>query len=362
MKNFAKEVFKNIPQNSKIAIYGSAGAKPFMILDFIKNERKDVKVVYFIDSFNKGQFSDFEVKLPSDIKNEDADFILVLSDTSYREISVTLNAYTKIPVIFIKDYNKDFNYQGALNLLSEKGDKELYKTVVDCAKKQDFTALKKHINIIYKNGHPAFFEYIDFIDKDKIETVISGGSYNGLTAMRFKYEFKNARKIYMFEPLYEQFKTDSYDGVFQDSDCFSMNKFGLWDKKEEQIINIGDSGSRIDPKACQVESNQTIIKTTSVDEFVKENSIKKIDFIKLDIEGAEIRALNGAQDTIKKDRPQMAICIYHSITDYYEIPLYLDSFLENYVYRLGHYHDGPYSTVLYAVPKELHKSCALKTL
>lgn len=362
MKNFAKEVFKNIPKNSKIAIYGSAGAKPFMILDFIKNERKDVKVVYFIDSFNKGQFNDFEVKLPSDIKNEDADFILVISDLSYREVVVTLNTYSKIPIIFIKDYSKEFNYQSALSLLKDRKDKDLYKNIIDCAKMNNFTTLINNMNKIYRNGHLEFYEYFDFINKDEVKTVISGGSYNGLTAMRFKYEFKNVRKIHMFEPLYEQFKIDSYDKVFQNSDCFEINKFGLWDKKEEQIFNIGDSGSRIDPKACQVESNQTIIKTTSIDEFVKENDTEKIDFIKLDIEGAEIRALNGAQDTLKKDRPQMAICIYHSITDYYEIPLYLDSFLENYVYRLGHYDNGPYSTVLYAIPKELYKSCELKTL
>lgn len=361
MKNFAKEVFENIPQNSKIAIYGSARAKPFILLDFIKNERKDVKVVYFIDSFNKGHFNDYEVKLPSEIKNEDADFILVLSDLSYREVVVTLNTYSKIPIIFIKDYAKEFNYQSALNLLDNNKDKDLYKTVIDCAKINNFTTLIKKMNKIYKNGHPEFYEYIDFIDKDKIQTVISGGSYNGLTALRFKYEFKNVRKIHMFEPLYEQFKIDSYDEVFQNSDCFEINKFGLWDKKEEQIFNIGDSGSRINPKACEVESNQTIIKTTSIDEFVKENDTEKIDFIKFDIEGAEIRALNGAQNTIKKDRPQMAICLYHSITDYYEIPLYLDSFLEDYVYRLGHYTLGAYSTVLYAIPKELYQKSELKT-
>ena len=47
---------------------------------------------------------------------------------------------------------------------------------------------------------------------------------------------------------------------------------------------------------------------------------QKVDFIKLDIEGAELDALNKATNTIKKYNPILAICIYHKASHWYSIP------------------------------------------
>ena len=100
------------------------------------------------------------------------------------------------------------------------------------------------------------------------------------------------------------------------------------------------------------------INTISIDEYVYENKIKKVDFIKMDIEGAELEALKGAKSTISDHRPQLAVAIYHvgynNSSDLYEIPLYLSNNLENYTFRLGHYSTEIYETVLYAIPNELY--------
>ena len=49
----------------------------------------------------------------------------------------------------------------------------------------------------------------------------------------------------------------------------------------------------------------------TIDEFVKRNNISRVDFIKADIEGAERLMLEGAQETLKKFAPKLALCTYH---------------------------------------------------
>ena len=70
-----------------------------------------------------------------------------------------------------------------------------------------------------------------------------------------------------------------------------------------------------------LDSNETEeIKCISIDSWVEANNIKKIDFIKADIEGAERDLLKGAMQTLKKFGPKLAICIYHFPDDPFIIP------------------------------------------
>lgn len=89
-----------------------------------------------------------------------------------------------------------------------------------------------------------------------------------------------------------------------------------------------------------------------MDKYCIENKIYP-DFIKMDIEGAEMSALQGGIKTIQQCRPQLAISIYHSDSDFINIPLYLNEHLKDYFFRLGHYSPRMSETVLYAIPKEL---------
>ena len=67
------------------------------------------------------------------------------------------------------------------------------------------------------------------------------------------------------------------------------------------IMGKGENGQRI--------------KLTTIDQFVKDNQISKLDFIKADIEGAERLMLEGAKETLKNLRPKLAICTYHNPDD-----------------------------------------------
>jgi FkbM family methyltransferase len=57
------------------------------------------------------------------------------------------------------------------------------------------------------------------------------------------------------------------------------------------------------------------ISVTTLDQFVEENKLNRVDFIKADIEGAERNMLQGATKTLQKHAPKLAICTYHILDD-----------------------------------------------
>jgi hypothetical protein len=69
----------------------------------------------------------------------------------------------------------------------------------------------------------------------------------------------------------------------------------------------------------------------------------------MDIEGAELKALKGASDIIRKNRPKLAISVYHKQNDMIDIPLFLKSVIPDYRLYIRHYSIYPAETVLYAV-------------
>jgi hypothetical protein len=80
----------------------------------------------------------------------------------------------------------------------------------------------------------------------------------------------------------------------------------------EKISRLNGERIQIVQKYCDQVEN---LNSTTIDKFVQENNIEKINFIKMDIEGAEPRALKGAQLTLKKFRPKLSICTYHNKGD-----------------------------------------------
>lgn len=71
-------------------------------------------------------------------------------------------------------------------------------------------------------------------------------------------------------------------------------------------------------------------------------------FIKMDIEGAELEALEGAKNTIVKSKPKLAICLYHKPDDLWKIPLYLKKLVPEYKFYIRHHSKVRWETVLYA--------------
>ena len=95
------------------------------------------------------------------------------------------------------------------------------------------------------------------------------------------------------------------------------------------------------------------VETTTLDKFCTENGIAP-NFIKMDIEGAELDAIKGGMNIFKKYRPKFSICIYHKWEHRWEIPLYLKNLLPDYDFFIKKSH--PYcETVLFGKPKQYEK-------
>ena len=90
------------------------------------------------------------------------------------------------------------------------------------------------------------------------------------------------------------------------------------------------------------------VNTESIDGFVSSRDMERLDFIKMDIEGAELEALQGAEGSIRRFRPQLAISIYHSPDHLVSIPTWLHRLSLGYRFYLEHFTIHREETVLFA--------------
>ncbi len=114
------------------------------------------------------------------------------------------------------------------------------------------------------------------------------------------------------------------------------------------LLHFSDNGpgSRAEPEPFPGATGSVAMRT--IDSVMDEKGLDKLSFIKMDIEGAELNALKGAERSIREHCPQLAISVYHSIEDFYEIPAYLQSLGLGYRFYLRHATIHAEETVLFA--------------
>lgn len=93
----------------------------------------------------------------------------------------------------------------------------------------------------------------------------------------------------------------------------------------------------------------SVISATSLDDYCREADIRP-DFIKMDIEGAELDAINGAETVFTQHRPKFAICIYHAPEHRWQIPLRLAELCPDYDFYVKKSHPV-FETVFYGRPR-----------
>lgn len=175
-----------------------------------------------------------------------------------------------------------------------------------------------------------------FFDRIKLEAsdvIINGGGANGCENERFIERIGANGKIYTFDP--------NHSGENLNSQV-EIHPYVLYN--ETGRVNFHYHGSR--SRVCR--DSGVSVNSVSIDDFMHQNKIGKLNFIKLDVEGAEKEILIGALDSIKKFKPKLAICLYHSTADFFEIPILISEICGDYIFDLGIYNRQGVDTYLHA--------------
>ena len=183
-------------------------------------------------------------------------------------------------------------------------------------------------------------QYFDVFTPDDDEIIVDCGAYDGSTALQFlEWGRGKVKKVYSFE--FDPVNASRCEENLKDyGDKVTLIKKGTWDRDEIFYVKtLGTGSSSINTEG------DTEVHLTAIDNIVKD---KKVTFIKMDVEGAELKSLQGAKNTIKKNHPRLAICVYHTREDLYEIPEYILSLVPEYKFYLRHYSSRDWETVLYA--------------
>lgn len=127
---------------------------------------------------------------------------------------------------------------------------------------------------------------------------------------------------------------------------FQLIGAGLSDRDGETRFRTGLYGGSYVIQEDEGESEDVaVVRITTIDETVGSEAV---GFIKMDIEGSEFKALHGAENTIVRDRPLLALSVYHVPGDMLAIMDYLHRLVPEYRFWLRHYSVGNADTVLYA--------------
>ena len=203
-------------------------------------------------------------------------------------------------------------------------------------------------NVLDANyGENQYFEFPELYHRGT--AFIDGGCFDCGTSRSFAEWCGGAySSIFAFEPDPRNYAICCEKMQEDPLPNFQLVNAGLSSQEGTAVFDaMNDSSSRIISAESDLKfmGDEISIHTVAIDDIVGDQTV---GFIKMDIEGAEFDALYGAKNTIIRDKPLLAICVYHLRGDLFAIMDYLHQFLPEYRFCLRHYSSVTTETVLYA--------------
>ena len=177
----------------------------------------------------------------------------------------------------------------------------------------------KYDEIIYDRYDKFLCEGLYGLVNDKVnvtvqpgDIVIDAGSWIGDFAAYASV--RGAEAVYAFEPVDKTF------AYLEQTAKLNKNiipvKKGLSNENTSSTLFVnldGNSGGNalMNKPHENMQETSTIVETVKLDDFVHENNLPRVDFIKSDIEGFERHMLEGAQGVLREFAPKLALCTYH---------------------------------------------------
>lgn len=187
------------------------------------------------------------------------------------------------------------------------------------------------------------------IEAEEGDIVIDAGGCWGDTALYFADRVGGTGKVYSFEFMSANTEIFRLNMTFNPelSKRIHLVQQALWSKSGEKLYIEGKG-----PATCVMSSPSNPlagqIETLSIDDLVYREGLPRVDFIKMDIEGAELQALKGGEQTIRQYSPKLAISVYHNLHDFWTIPQWIDQLGLGYRFSLRHFTIHQEETVLFA--------------
>ena len=112
---------------------------------------------------------------------------------------------------------------------------------------------------------------------------------------------------------------------------------GVWDRDDVLTLEVDDTNFAANSVVMHTGSMHPSVQVplTSIDHIVAELALPRVDFIKMDVEGAEANAIAGARETLTKFKPRMAIAAEHKPDDEIELPKVVRAIRPDYRLQCG---------------------------
>lgn len=360
VKEYLSSCKKIISHYDELIIFGASktGENVFSFLKGIGAAEKVKMVVDNDEKKHNMRFHSFCIKsrmvMKEYLKNNDA-LVIIASGSAHiimkqlTEEGVSAEKMMSFPFgflqlnptayeVLVKNKDKIDYICGELN---DGKSKLVFTTLLNFKMSRELSLLK---NIADEENQQYFGDGFFSLDKD--EHILDCGAYIGDTLDNFLSQNVIWGKYYCIEAdpdVFERLKKHVQEIKTPNTELFL---FGCWDA--DGLVPFESSNSEVS-RIVDDESAAKIVSRKLDSVFAD----KKITFIKMDIEGAELKAIQGGLDVISVQRPIMAISIYHSLNDFIDIPLFLMNELSDYKYYIRHYRClSDSETVFYAIPEE----------
>lgn len=201
-------------------------------------------------------------------------------------------------------------------------------------------------------------QYFDLpaLPHDDQEVFVDAGSFDGETSLNFiKWANNKYKHVYCFEANPSLEETCRKNLVGQGK-CTVYGK-GLWNTTG--TLTFRESPHDQEYNVNLLEHNCFDAEHENFDNWIEHTiNVSRMDdaipdarvtFIKMDIEGSEVPAIQGAEKIIRTYKPKMAVCVYHKQDDLWTIPSLLLEFRPDYHFYLRTYSLFWGETVLYAI-------------
>jgi FkbM family methyltransferase len=361
-KDFVNNTYDNFYEyaNKKKVIVFGVGESARRI---IEEDFYDLDILYFVDNDIQKQGGFFSVKekklpihSPKAIESEKNDYVVLIASIYDVEIKGQLEQMGCVDNYFSfkrllrshKMYRVGPEEDQALvdsnvhainsvrNMLSDEKSKVVFDTVIRNARTGD-----NRYTEIAEDGQ--YFD-LDIVIPIPNEVFVDVGTFDGSTIASFlKFCQQEYAMIYGFDADRMNFK--KCQERFGDIPNIELVNKALWNKNTKLYFTEAEGD-----KSHISENGKTIVEAVTLDDFFSSGERGAVTFIKMDIEGAEMEALEGSKNTILQYKPRLALSIYHHTNHYWEIPLYVKQLVPEYRFYVRHYHFAAYyDTVLYAV-------------